>query len=155
MDLMTFPYNLDNWERKEIFVDGEDKKLRRAVIEAIYAYKSKRIERMIRDNQQLLHDTMKLGGEVDPHLEKQMTLERIKKEINDKQIKEVAGERHDNNPRARATLLQSRRWAYIEKLLEVRAMGEEHTCSHDAPHLNALPVQMLGQVMLIVLIMLL
>ena len=58
--------------------------LRRAVIEAIYAYKSKRIERMIRDNQQLLHDTMKLGGEVDPHLEKQMTLERIKKEINAK-----------------------------------------------------------------------
>lgn len=84
VDLMTFPYNLDNWERKEIFVDGEDKKLRRAVIEAIYAYKSKRIERMIRDNQQLLHDTMKLGGEVDPHLEKQMTLERIKKEINAK-----------------------------------------------------------------------
>jgi DNA primase len=84
VDLMTFPYNLDNWERKEIFVDGEDKKLRRAVIEAIYVYKSKRIERMIRDNQQLLHDTMKLGGEVDPHLEKQMTLERIKKEINAK-----------------------------------------------------------------------
>ena len=82
--LMTFPYNLDNWERKEIFVDGEDKKLRRAVIEAIYAYKSKRIGRMIKDNQQLLHDTMKLGGEVDPHLEKQMTLERIKKEINAK-----------------------------------------------------------------------
>ena len=84
VDLMTFPYNLDNWERKEIFVDGEDKKLRRAVIEAIYVYKSKRIERMIRDNQQLLHDTMKLGGEVNPHLEKQMTLERIKKEINAK-----------------------------------------------------------------------
>ena len=84
VDLMTFPYNLDNWERKEIFVDGEDKKLRRAVIEAIYAYKSKRIGRMIKDNQQLLHDTMKLGGEVDPHLEKQMTLERIKKEINAK-----------------------------------------------------------------------
>ena len=71
---------------------------------------------------------------------------RERREEYDKQIKEVAGERHENNPRARATLLHSRRWAYMDKLLEVRALGEEHTCSHDAPHLNALPVQMLGQV---------
>ena len=71
---------------------------------------------------------------------------RERREEDDKQIKEVAGERHENNPRARATLLHSRRWAFIDELLDVSALGGEHTCSHDAPHFNALPVQMLGQV---------
>lgn len=82
IDLMTFPYNLDNWERKEIYVDSEEKKLRRAVMEAIYAYKSKRVERMIKECQQMLKDAMELGGDVEEFLRKQIKLEEVKREIN-------------------------------------------------------------------------
>ena len=82
IDLMSFPYSLDDWERKEIFVHSEEKKLRRAVMEAIYAYKSKRVERMIKDNQAAMRDQMELGGEVEDYLRKQMRLEGIKREIN-------------------------------------------------------------------------
>lgn len=82
VDLMSFPYDLDNWERKEIFVDTEEKKLKRAVIEAIYAYKSKRVERMIKENQEAMRDQLNLGSDVEEHLKRQMKLEGIKKEIN-------------------------------------------------------------------------
>lgn len=82
IDLMSFPYSLDNWERKEIFVDREDKKLRRAVLEAIYAYKSKRVERMIKENQVAMRDHMNLDGEIEEYLIKQMRLEGLKKDIN-------------------------------------------------------------------------
>ena len=51
-------------------------------MEAIYAYKSKRVERMIKDNQAAMRDQMELGGEVEDYLRKQMRLEGIKREIN-------------------------------------------------------------------------
>lgn len=82
VDLMTFPYNLDNWERMEIMVVSEDQKLRRAVIESIYAYKSKRVERMIRENQLAMKDSSALGADPTPYLETQINLETIKREIN-------------------------------------------------------------------------
>ena len=82
IDLMTFPYNLDDWERKEIFVDSEEKKLKRAVMEAIYAYKSKRVERMIKETQQMLKDAMLIGGDMEVYLKKQLKLEEVKREIN-------------------------------------------------------------------------
>ena len=44
--------------------------MRRAVIEGIYAYKSKRVERMIKENQQIMKDQMTLGGDVEEHLKK-------------------------------------------------------------------------------------
>jgi len=82
IDLMTFPYNLDDWERKEVFVDSEEKKLKRAVMEAIYAYKSKRVERMIKETQQMLKDAMIIGGDIEIYLKKQIKLEEVKREIN-------------------------------------------------------------------------
>jgi len=82
VDLMTFPYNLDNWARMEIFVTSEEQKLRRAVIESLFAYKSKRVERMIRENQAAMKESSILGSDPTPFLEKQMKLEAIKREIN-------------------------------------------------------------------------
>ncbi|MCO4806333.1 MAG: DNA primase [Flavobacteriales bacterium] len=82
VDLLSSPYSLDNWERKEIIVESEEDKMRRAVIEGIYAYKSKRVERMIKENQQIMKDQMTLGGDVEEHLKKQIKLEEIKREIN-------------------------------------------------------------------------
>ena len=79
---MSFPYNLDNWERKDIWVSSEEKKLRRAVIESIYAYKSKRIERMIKNNQELMKDQVLLGADPDDFLITQMKLEEVKLQIN-------------------------------------------------------------------------
>lgn len=83
IDLISSPYHLDDWERKEIFVDGEEKKLKRAVTEAIYAYKSKRVERMIRDTQEMMRDKAKLGGDIEPFLLKQIKLESLKRKINE------------------------------------------------------------------------
>lgn len=82
VDLMSFPYSLDNWERKDIIVTSESKKLRRAVVEAIYAYKSKRLERMIKDNQQRMKEQVALGADPEEFLVRQLKLEEIKREIN-------------------------------------------------------------------------
>jgi DNA primase len=82
VDLMSFPYNLDDWERKDIIVTQEEKKLRRACFESIYAYKSKRIERMITGNQDEMKTAFEKGEDPMPFLKKQMKLENVKKEIN-------------------------------------------------------------------------
>lgn len=82
VDLMTFPYTLDNWGRKDIIVADEGQKLRRAVLESIYAYKSKRVERMIKENQEALKAAEKEQQDTLPFLQKQLKLERIKREIN-------------------------------------------------------------------------
>ena len=82
VDLMTTPYSLDNWERKDIIVADEGKKLRRAVLEAIYAYKSKRIERMIKTNQEDLKRADEEDIDPTTFLKKQLKLERIKRDIN-------------------------------------------------------------------------
>ncbi|MEQ9188423.1 MAG: DNA primase [Cryomorphaceae bacterium] len=84
VDLMSFPYNLDNWERKEIIVVPEEKKLRRAVLESIYAYKDKRVKRMLKENQEALKEQTLLGADAEQFLMRQMKLESIKREINKK-----------------------------------------------------------------------
>lgn len=82
IDLLSTPYTLDNWASKEIYVSSEEHKLWRAVLESIYAYKSKRIERMIKQNQQLMRDQVALGADEVQFLKKQLKLEAIKREIN-------------------------------------------------------------------------
>ena len=84
VDMMSFPYNLDNWERKEIIVMPEEKKLRRAVLESIYAYKDKRVKRMLKENQEALKEQTLLGADATQFLMRQMKLESIKREINKK-----------------------------------------------------------------------
>jgi len=82
VDLMTFPYSLDNWEKKDIIVTDEAHKLRRAVLESIYAYKSKRVERMIKANQEALKNLSSPEDDPTPFLQKQLKLEQIKRDIN-------------------------------------------------------------------------
>jgi len=81
VDLMTTPYTLDNWERKEIIVANEDKKLRRAAFGSVYSYKSKRIDRMIRENQTAMKDSITLGSDPTEYLERQIQYEQIKRRI--------------------------------------------------------------------------
>ncbi|GAB4375006.1 MAG: DNA primase [Salibacteraceae bacterium] len=83
IDLMTFPYSLNNWERKDIIVDTEEKKLKRAVFESIHAFKSKRVERMIKTLQEKIPKTSD-EEEVKELLKQQLRLEQIKKEINNR-----------------------------------------------------------------------
>lgn len=83
IDLMSFPYDLDNWERKDIIVTREDKRLKRAATAAIYAYKSKRIIRLIRENQARLKSAVENGEDPMPYLELQKKYEQIKRTIND------------------------------------------------------------------------
>jgi len=56
--------------------------LRRAVVESLYAYKAKRLEKMIRENQEALKEQSTLGADPRPFMERQMKLDQIKREIN-------------------------------------------------------------------------
>ena len=84
VDLMTSPYQLDDWERKEIFVTPEEKKLNRAVMEAMYAYKDKQVQRMLKENQEAMKEQATVGGDASPFLMRQMRLEGLKRKINQK-----------------------------------------------------------------------
>ncbi len=82
IDLITSPHELHDWERRDIYVTLEEQRMRRAVLASIYSYKSKRVDRMIKENQQLMKDQETLGADVEELLIRQIQLEGIKKEIN-------------------------------------------------------------------------
>lgn len=83
IDLLSFPYTLDNWERKDIIVVKEEQKLRRAVRESVLAYKDKRIRHMLRNLQQTMKDLNVLGGDPTELIHQQMRLQKIRREINE------------------------------------------------------------------------
>lgn len=56
IDLMTTPYSLsDNWKtRHRIFVKTEEENLKQSLLEVMYAFKLRRLEKMIEENQERL-----------------------------------------------------------------------------------------------------
>jgi DNA primase len=56
VDLISTPYTLSNWEQHSIFVTKEEDILKKAVLNAIYALKSRRLEIMIHDIQKRLKE---------------------------------------------------------------------------------------------------
>jgi len=58
IDLMTTPYSLSkNWEQKHrIYVIEEEEDLKPRVLHAVYAFKLKKLEKMIRENQQKIRE---------------------------------------------------------------------------------------------------
>ncbi len=58
IDLMTSPHTLSkNWEyRHRIYIIGEEDDLKPRVLHAVYAFKLKKLEKMIRDNQQKIRE---------------------------------------------------------------------------------------------------
>ena len=81
VDLLSSKYDLHEWwgERK-ILVEGEELKLKRAVEGSLYSYKSKRISKMIHENQEKLKeiDAEEKEEEVFEILRTQQMLDKIK-----------------------------------------------------------------------------
>jgi DNA primase len=63
IDLTILPYELSHqWARNNIYVQPESDRLLESIYPAIYAFKAKKIERMIADNQQKLKDQARLDA---------------------------------------------------------------------------------------------
>jgi DNA primase len=58
IDLISFPHSLSgNWEKHGIFVQTEEKVLRKSALNAVYSLKIKKLTKMIDDNQRQLKET--------------------------------------------------------------------------------------------------
>ncbi len=81
IDLTTLPYALADWERKNILVQTEDKQLKRACFEAVYAYKSFRVSKMIKALEEKLKDLSKSDLTQDEIFSKLIKLKEFKRQI--------------------------------------------------------------------------
>lgn len=84
VDLLTSKHELhDWWNKRQILVEGEDTKLKRAVEGALYSYKSKRITLQIAENQEKMKEAQE-GGDFDKVVEllkTQQMLDHIKSSL--------------------------------------------------------------------------
>lgn len=64
IDLMTSPYTLSkNWEhRHRIYILGEEEDLKPRVLHAVYAFKLKKLEKMIKTNQEKIQELSRQGA---------------------------------------------------------------------------------------------
>ena len=56
VDLISSPYTLSNWEQHSIYITQEEDILKKSVLNAVYALKSRRLEMMINDIQKRLKE---------------------------------------------------------------------------------------------------
>ncbi|MFO7997859.1 MAG: DNA primase [Bacteroidales bacterium] len=83
IDLQTTPYTFSsNWEdRHRIYVSSEEEVLKTVVIEAVYSFKLKKLEKMIMANQKLMKDQAESGAPSQETLLKLMETDRSLKTI--------------------------------------------------------------------------
>ena len=84
VDLLSSKYELHDWERKGIFVDPEDRKIKKAVMGSVYSYKAKKVGQMIATNERELKAAFtdeKEFSEIEKLLETKVQLNNIKKEL--------------------------------------------------------------------------
>ena len=81
IDLVSSPYTLAKWEQHNILVQTEDQVLKRSVYSAIYSFKSKHIEKLLEENNQLLK-TMNNEEQMMALLQQQKQLIEAKKHFN-------------------------------------------------------------------------
>lgn len=80
--LSILPYELsDKWEENKIYVDAESTRLMDSVFTALYAFKSRKIDQMIAENQKKLKDC-KAEDDVFGLLKEQIKLKNISQKIN-------------------------------------------------------------------------
>lgn len=58
VDLISSPYTLSNWEQHSIYITQEEDVLKKSVLNAVYALKSRRLEIMIHDIQKRLKENL-------------------------------------------------------------------------------------------------
>ena len=81
IDIVSFKYDLHDWERKEIYVEGEDLKLKKLVIGAVYSYKAKKIYQMIEENMNAIKNCQETGEDPMELLQRQKLLDEVKRQI--------------------------------------------------------------------------
>jgi DNA primase len=82
IDFHIAPYELSqNWERNNILVTVEKERLRDSVLSALFAFKAKKIEKMISENQRKLRSAAS-DAEIVPLMEEQIRLKEISRQIN-------------------------------------------------------------------------
>jgi DNA primase len=77
VDFLSSRYNLDDWERKGIYVKSEEFNFHQAVLSPIYHLKLKRVLKLREENRELIRDRQKEGAEIDDCLQKQQQYDRI------------------------------------------------------------------------------
>jgi hypothetical protein len=90
IDLIILPYELSHhWEKNQIFVQPEIDRLLDSVYPALFAFKAKKIERMIADNQKRLKELKSAKddiAEITQCLIQQKKLEEIRSRIQGKAL---------------------------------------------------------------------
>jgi DNA primase len=87
IDLLTSPYNLsDNWEHKHgIYVKDETNDIKKNVMEVLYAFKLKKLEKMIHENKESLREEIE-----DERIVEQMSIIRNLENIKSLLAKELS-----------------------------------------------------------------
>jgi DNA primase len=81
IDLISSPYNLSNWEQHSIYITREEDILKKSILSAVYALKSRRLEIMIHDIQKRLKENPE-EEEMIQLMQTQHQLLEAKKEFN-------------------------------------------------------------------------
>jgi DNA primase len=83
IDLVFTPYELsENWEKNHILIHSEDKRIRETILEALHAFKSKKIDRMMTVIQKKIQ-LKPPDNEVDALLKELLELKKKSMQIND------------------------------------------------------------------------
>ncbi|MGR6087340.1 MAG: DNA primase [Arcticibacter sp.] len=78
---LTIQYPLANWEDRGIFVKDESKKLAHSIFSALYSFKIKHVERLSHSNREAIKAAAENGEDVEPLLDKQMNLDRLRSSL--------------------------------------------------------------------------
>jgi DNA primase len=81
VSLIQFEYELHDWKRKNIMVKREDQKIRKAVFQAVYAFKERKLEQMIGKLHKEISEAYENQTEMDSLLERKKTLDIVKSRI--------------------------------------------------------------------------
>ncbi len=84
VNFLSEPYELHKWAEKEIFVHDEKKKLKKAILSALYAFKARKVELMILDIQNKLSSSDLGDDEMIILMKKKSKLDKVRMLIGDK-----------------------------------------------------------------------
>ncbi len=81
IDMMSSAHELSNWESVGIFVPTEEKVLQHQVLSAVYMLKTRKVQTMIKQNQEEIKNRMEANEECIDLLEKHKSLENVKQQL--------------------------------------------------------------------------
>jgi len=76
-ELLSDRHELHNWEKRDIFVEGEDKKLLKMLNGVVSSYKAARVHQLRDENAQMIKEAAAKGEDVIPLIQKKMLLDSL------------------------------------------------------------------------------